>query len=232
MSDHDDDKPEAATSTMHDDGDDASTEDAPAHEEGSLDWVEDLAALQSAPEEPAIAPLPQPDRRSTSHHLTQVAPSRLGQHAANNRRAMAFGSEVHQLLEAITWLDEQPPTLPDNAAGESAKRLLEADSTRKYFMREGRDIRLLREQAVDAVIDGQWISGVIDRLHLHCDANGAVTRVEIIDFKTDALDDTATLAATYAEQLQAYRKCLQQLHPDAQISCVLLSTHLAEAVKV
>ena len=54
---------------------------------------------------------------------------------------------------------------------------------------------LFREQPIDAMQDGKWLSGIIDRLHLHRDPAGEVTRVEVIDFKTDAVDDLQQLLA-------------------------------------
>ena len=57
-------------------------------------------------------------------------------------------------------------------------------------------VELFHEQPVDAILDGKWLSGVIDRLHLHRDTAGVVTRVEVIDFKTDALDEIGASVET------------------------------------
>jgi ATP-dependent exoDNAse (exonuclease V) beta subunit len=145
---------------------------------------------------------------------------------------MAFGNEVHALLESVAWIDEGLPALPPTAAGNSVRKLLEDPRTRECFLRQGRDVRLLREQAIDATIEGRWVSGIIDRLHLHRDSGGKVVRVEIIDFKTDAVDAPEELVASYQPQLEAYRNCIRLIHPDALIECMLLSTHLDDIIKL
>jgi ATP-dependent exoDNAse (exonuclease V) beta subunit len=67
------------------------------------------------------------------------------------------------------------------------------------------------------------LSGVIDRLHFHRNAAGAVERVEIIDFKTDAVKTPDELNERYAGQMAAYRAALEKIHPGAAIECLLLS---------
>jgi ATP-dependent exoDNAse (exonuclease V) beta subunit len=102
--------------------------------------------------------------------------------------------------------------------------LLEIPALRALFERSGRPVELFREQPVDAIVDGKWLSGVMDRLHLHRDAAGTVTRVEVIDFKTDALDELEKLVDRYSAQMNAYRDVMARAYPNARIECVLLST--------
>jgi ATP-dependent exoDNAse (exonuclease V) beta subunit len=97
-------------------------------------------------------------------------------------------------------------------------------AVRELFERGGRPIDLFREQPIDAIVDGKWLSGVMDRLHLHRDAAGAVVRVEIIDFKTDALDEIGLLVDRYSAQMNAYRDVMARAYPNAWIDCILLST--------
>ena len=76
-------------------------------------------------------------------------------------------------------------------------------------------------------VDGRsWLSGVIDRLHLHRDAEGTVILVEVIDFKTDQVDSLSELGARHAVQMNAYRELMQRAFPAARIDCVLISTAL------
>jgi ATP-dependent helicase/nuclease subunit A len=145
---------------------------------------------------------------------------------------MAFGSEVHALLESVGWLDEETPNLPDTPAGAAIQTLIESPSIQKQLSREGREIELLREQAIDAMVDGKWISGTIDRMHVQRDAQGAAQLVEIIDFKTDALDEDEQFSSAYRAQLEAYRSCVAKIHPDAQIRCSLISTHLQRSIEI
>jgi ATP-dependent exoDNAse (exonuclease V) beta subunit len=145
---------------------------------------------------------------------------------------MQFGSEVHAVLEQVGWIDENPPNFPPGEAAKWVIDLLKIPSLRQHFERKGKAIELFREQAVDALLDGQWLSGIIDRLHLHHDLSGKVTRVQVIDFKTDGLDEIAEFVQRYSGQMHAYREVMKQAYPDAQIECLLLSTRLRELVAV
>ncbi len=182
----------------------------------------ELPALQSSAEHRELPP--------ATSATTRVAPSRHPNGTRMNPEGMRFGNQVHALLEAVGWIDDAMPNLPDDDAGRAARSLL--DGNRRFFERGGRAIRLLREQPIDASLNGQWISGVIDRLHLHLDDQGQVVAVDIVDFKTDRVDTLEELAVRHRAQLHAYRDCLQRMHPQADIRCHLLSTHLSAAVAV
>ena len=73
---------------------------------------------------------------------------------------------------------------------------------------------------------------MIDRLHLHRDAVGSVTRVEVIDFKTDGLDALSKLVERYSDQMSAYREVMARAYPEARIECILVSTRCRERVAV
>jgi ATP-dependent exoDNAse (exonuclease V) beta subunit len=145
---------------------------------------------------------------------------------------MKFGSEVHAAFEQVGWVDEVTPDLPASDAGRLVGDLLGIPDLRKLFERGGQTVEVFREQAVDAVLDGKWLSGVIDRLHLHRDAAGLVNRVQVIDFKTDGLKDISELVERYSGQMQAYRKVMERAYPAAQVECILLSTRCREQVSL
>ncbi|MEO5714957.1 MAG: UvrD-helicase domain-containing protein [Luteolibacter sp.] len=151
---------------------------------------------------------------------------------AHSASGMVFGTQVHAAFEQVEWVDEKFPTLPNNDAGELVRSILKIPSLRTLFERSGRPIELLREQPIDATLDGKWLSGVIDRLHLHRDANGAVTLVEVIDFKTDAVDEIGQLAERYSGQMAAYREVIGRAYPKARVDCILLSTKLRDVISV
>ncbi len=223
---HDYDKPSLANWLMRSTGLDAVGADA--WETGSIDWSQNVPTLSSPEPEEAIPEL----QAASEDRAMRVTPSSMARHEEHSVTGMNFGQEVHALLEGIVWMDEISPTLPDHEAGRAVRSLIEGEITRDYFIKGERKIRLLREQAIDAQIEGKWISGIIDRLHLHQNADGNVHKVEIIDFKTDTVDDASALKSAYQDQLDAYRLCLQKLHPNAEIDCILLSTHLGEAVQL
>jgi len=197
------------------------------YQSGAADWIE--AVPLTKPPEPAAAPaalaagVARRERRTPSnakHHLPSGAAVR--QAAAG----MRFGSAVHAAFERVGWIDEAAAELPEDDAGRLVAGLLENANLRGTFERGGRHVQLLREQAIDALIDGRWLSGVIDRLHVHRDGAGAVTRVEVIDFKTDALGSLDELVARHRDQMQAYREVMERAYPGATVDCIILSTYL------
>ncbi len=202
------------------------------YQEGRADWIKTLATGQKKPEcitqpSPLHPPISRRQRLTPSHHgdaaLTASTHSGLG---------IAFGTEVHAIIEKIGWLDESYPSLPDTEAGRLVTRLLNVPRLRQLFLKADRSVRLLREQPINAIIQGKWLSGSIDRLHLHLDSVGAVSQITLIDFKTDAIDDLSILAEKYAPQLHAYRQALTLAYPTATIQCLLLSTHCQDWVEV
>lgn len=145
---------------------------------------------------------------------------------------MRFGSDVHAAFESIGWIDAVMPDFPRTEAGKLVGELLEVPELRRIFTRGGRAVEVLREQSIDAVAGGKWLSGVIDRLHLERGPDGGVARVEVIDFKTDRVSGMAELTARYAGQMAAYREVMELAYPAARVDCVLLSTHCRAAAAV
>jgi ATP-dependent exoDNAse (exonuclease V) beta subunit len=162
-----------------------------------------------------------PSKIKHNHHAPRPSPT-----------GMQFGTEVHALLERVTWIDEELPILPTNEAGNAVAALLKNPALLHLFERQNRSITLFREQCVDAVINDKFLTGVIDRLLIHRSPDNSVTRVEIIDFKTDTLNDPAELIDRYATQMAAYQSTLKKIHPAAEINGSLLSVHLGVLVPV
>ncbi|MDB6079566.1 MAG: restriction endonuclease type ii-like, partial [Akkermansiaceae bacterium] len=149
-----------------------------------------------------------------------------GHHHPLSADSLEFGLAVHRAFEKTGWVDEELSPFPADPAEVLVFELLEIPEIRTRFERQSRSIELFREQPVDAILAGEWLSGVIDRLQVEKDETGAVTRVEVIDFKTDAIDSAEELAARYQSQMTAYREALAVAFHPAPVSCLLLSTHL------
>ena len=194
---------------------------------GSGDWAETLPPSQASPLPAIHAPGPAIPRR------TRATPSAAKSKQATARHSpsgMRFGTEVHALFEQVGWIDESAPALPQTDAARAVTTILQHPDLRAFFTKAGRHVDLLREQPADSIIDGCHLSGVIDRLHLHRDPTGAVTLVEIIDFKTDAVTRAEELLDRHAAQMEAYRQALRRIFPQAEIHCLLLSVPLAAVV--
>jgi ATP-dependent helicase/nuclease subunit A len=188
---------------------------------GTADWPENIGMMES--EKPAAA-VPKPGEAVPRRGRKVPSGAKAkGKAPAHSPTGMKFGSEVHAMFEQVAWTDETSTEFPESDAAKTVAGLLRNPALRDVFQRQGRPIELFREQPVDAILDGAWLSGVIDRLHLHRNAAGAVERVEIIDFKTDAVKTPDELNERYAGQMAAYRAALEKIHPGAVIECLLLS---------
>lgn len=145
---------------------------------------------------------------------------------------LAFGREVHGLFEQIGWLDEGTDRLGEGKAAALVRECLEVEEIAGYFRRrEG--VEVFREQAVEVILDGRWMSGVIDRLLIERDGGGRVISATVVDFKTDRVETEAELAERHGGQMLAYRKALSDVlavKEDA-IDCVLVSTALKKVIK-
>ncbi len=185
---------------------------------GDPEWWRDVPGRQPAarPEAPALpsAPLPRP----------RISPS-TGD-AGSAQAALDAGSRIHLAFEAVGWIDDGWPELPPGPEGRIVRELLEIPEIRRGFERGGRRADLLREQAVEAIIGGKWVSGVIDRLHVFRDPLGFTERIEVIDFKTDDLSSPAELVARHGEQLALYREAVGQAFGGVPVACRMLATKL------
>jgi len=200
------------------------------YQSGLPDWTHAVPLL----EEKAKSGKPTSLGKSTPRRerTTPSAAKGKARAAAFPATGIIFGTEVHTAFEQVGWLDENSPALPNNDAGDLVRSILKTPSLRSLFERNGRTIELYREQPIDAMLDGNWLSGVIDRLHLHRDSRGAVTQVEVFDFKTDAVDEATQLAERYSAQMEAYRTVMERAYPGAAVDCILLSTRCRDLVRV
>ena len=160
------------------------------------------------------------------------------------REGRRFGTLVHNLLSRVEWsgpaaLDSLEQffrrTLPrpdewETAALQSVRRCLTDPAIAAALTLHAPEAVLWRERPFEAVIAGQLVSGVFDRVTLTGD------RVQLLEFKTDALrDDQASLTAAivrHSRQTQLYRAALQQLTglPPASITATFLFTSLPRLV--
>jgi len=200
------------------------------YQSGTPGWADDIKLLEDdvpGGELPTLgAAVPRRGRKSPSGAKSKAMA------ATHSPSGMQFGREVHALLEQVEWTDETPVEFPATYAGRLLSVMLRNPALRNVFQRRGRPVELLREQPMDAICGDALLSGVMDRLHLHHNAIGGVERVEIIDFKTDAVEQPEELAGRYAGQMHAYRAALAIIYPEADIECQLLSVRHGALVAV
>ncbi|MCX8495703.1 MAG: UvrD-helicase domain-containing protein [Akkermansiaceae bacterium] len=198
---------------------------------GRLDWVdlvEQAKGIDSASSDLALTKGITRRERTTPSGLKKSG----GKAVTHSGSGMKFGSEVHAAFEQVGWVDEVAPMLPRNDAGRLVAELLEAPSLRELFLRNGKAVELFCEQPIDAIVDNTWLSGVIDRLHLHRDGAGLVRRVEVIDYKTDGVEQIEELVERYSQQMLAYQQVMQIAYPDAEVACILVSTRFKQSILV
>ena len=162
--------------------------------------------------------------------------------------AADFGTEIHALFEQIEWLpkDADPQTFPletEHTYAESYFReclshpepraLMTHPGTPTIVWREKRFFHLLKDKKGRPE---SFYSGVIDRVVLHLDLLGEVIAADIIDFKTDRLEEDQLDEALerHSEQLQLYRKILAEILqiPEKEITAKLLMCHCKKVVEV
>jgi ATP-dependent helicase/nuclease subunit A len=181
-----------------------------------------------------------PSQSEESEQTTSVAGLlRLG------RSAIAFGSAVHAVFEAIeTWPDassEQQALYQQWLAGHPQKavdtvmRNLQNEAIARLFSAQPQQ-RIARELAFAWAANGRLHRGVFDRLLIQYDAGGQVRSAHIVDFKTDRIGGLSLpdAAAKHHHQLTIYRSALAAilgLKPEA-IRTSLVFTEVASVVDV
>ena len=215
----------------------------PVWEKGSADWwkqkfdgVKETPAPDAPlrfgdlPDAPAEKPL---EARVASQETVKGTGADGRAFRPEGAEARDLGTRVHALFERIAWLAPgEIPAFPDAAPADIR---LVADGLKNphihaLFEKPAGDIELLREQAFEAVLDGRWLSGKIDRLQLEKDAAGKPVRARVLDFKTDR----APNSERHRAQMNDYRQAVAKLFalPPEQIACTLLFVRTGDAVEV
>lgn len=141
--------------------------------------------------------------------------------------AAALGTEVHEVLAGIEWFDANT-RLSKNISQQAEKLVhgfFEKTIAKLAFARPDQAHQLWRERAFDVTLDGQWVSGVFDRVLVYLSEVGHPASAIIYDFKTDH-GSLTEIEERYAGQMEVYRKAvceLLRLSPDcvkSQILCV------------
>jgi ATP-dependent helicase/nuclease subunit A len=201
---------------------------------GNATWHEEVARRAPMAEAPRITSL-------AGERRTGVLPLLPSQASASPVNAASFfgksgalvaGLEVHRALAKISWIDDGLPNfrdLPVDVALLIAD-FLKTDTATRLLTRPARPHSLWREKAFDVTLDGQWISGVFDRVIIFRNNAGEARRAAIYDFKTDE----GEIAETYRGQMSLYRKSLGFLVglPEEKITSSLIAVRTGEEIPV
>lgn len=225
------------------------------YEKFSMESEKGIAAVQATAPEPDDAPppvpavlaRPRPGRRtpSGSEKATVTAAQIFSR---EGRAARAFGNLVHRFFEDIEWHDaetfpalaekwkaEASPGLSPGSLGdaiEQVRRSLEDPGIAQALSRPSADAVCWRERSFEIHLDGEWLSGVFDRVVIEPD------RASIFDFKTDRVaGDKESLdraVEKYRPQLETYRQVLARMTglPGGKIDTGLIFTRVPRLVRV
>ncbi|HXH86846.1 MAG TPA: hypothetical protein VNI35_08450, partial [Nitrospira sp.] len=141
---------------------------------------------------------------------------------ASMRVRAGHGTAVHELLAKIEWSDSvdidrwaESATNEgaDPAAVKEAVSALMRPEFETVFVRPGKDWEAWRERALEAMVDGVWVSAVIDRACIRKNAEGAIEEARIFEFKTGTLARTGHGAEPprgRVDQLAANRRVIAE----------------------
>jgi len=227
-------------------------------ERGQSDWYRRLGPRPAPAAEPPLAGTPPEnyaELKSSRKRLMLVEPSAqeavvrpaAALFSRENRDVLDFGSAIHHLFEQIAWIEEADvseilrnwrkaadvsPDVERDVSRQFAEALESAEVRKALSRPEGR-AELWREKRFEIVLgDGEWISGAFDRVIIHRDAGGCVTRAEILDYKSNRVETESQIEKTaegYRPQLSLYRRALARILavPSSAISLRLLFTRPA-----
>ncbi len=205
----------------------------PVLENGTADWWKQETAGDKPAPAPGVplrfgdlpgAPAEKPlDARVASQENVGGAGAGGRAFRPEGAEARDLGTRVHALFEQIAWL--APGEIPEFRDAAPADVRLVASCLKNprihaLFEQPAGAVELLREQAFEAVLDGHWLSGKIDRLQLEKDAAGNPVRARVLDFKTDRAPDPER----HRGQMDDYRQAVAKLFalPPDRVACTLL----------
>ncbi|MDB4474473.1 UvrD-helicase domain-containing protein, partial [Opitutaceae bacterium] len=157
------------------------------------------------------------------------------------------GQAVHHLLAQISWREEMDDgeirSVMEHLESEanwieSAFRTATAPALREIFSRGGRrSVELWRERSFEIALEGNWITGVFDRVMVYRSDSGKIEAATVVDFKTDAVmtdDDVAKAVKRHRSQLEIYRRVVGRLTqlPLEKIDAQLVFTEVLRVIRL
>ena len=183
---------------------------------GDADW---FMAYPSCPPGEAAPEAPLPFHQPLCGTPKPLSPSSFKTQSGEGRgvasislEAADLGTEVHEALAGIEWLDSGvflPETISDKAK-KLVRGFLEKPIAKGVFARPNQPCDLWRERPFDVLIEGQWVSGVFDRVLVIQSEQGESATAIVYDFKTDH-GSAEEIEIRYEGQMLVYRKAIGQL---------------------
>jgi len=161
-------------------------------------------------------------------------------------RSADFGTAVHERFAEIEWI--LPSRIADQAAEwrarlgpdeatDEAVACLSAPGLAEIWVEPSSSgmgksaVEVWRERPFEVVLDGEWISGVFDRVVVTRSSDGRAVEATVVDFKTDRISGEAGIrsaADKHTAQLNLYRRVVATLTQIeiSRIRCEVVFTRL------
>ena len=183
---------------------------------GDAEWYLKLGKKEYSP---VAAKAPPSAKRGKRTQVKRRLPSlalRSGMSAGDffadvdwRRAAMKRGTEAHERLQAVEWVDPAAPK-------DDVEREILANGWHDAFVKGDDVVALWRERSYEILVDGKWESGQFDRVVFR--GEGGARRATVYDFKTNAMRPKESreeferrMNETYAGQMAAYRAAVSRL---------------------
>lgn len=167
-------------------------------------------------------------------------------------RSADFGSAVHERFAEIDWIPNEGVEMwasvwneryGANEATDEALACLREPELGAIWLKpvgagtEGLAMEVWRERTFELVLDGDWVTGIFDRVVVVRRADGLGVAATVVDFKTDQLAkdvDWEQAAAKHAGQLNLYRRVVSILTGISliQVRCEIVFTRMRRRVQV
>lgn len=175
---------------------------------------------------------------------------------AENRQMRLEGKALHAMLQQIGWIDDGAPgdealcsaalkacpELSEQALRNLAatlNRQIQRPSLRASLARpelaSGETVELSRESLFSVMVDGEYLTGVFDRVHVVL-RDGQPVRADVFDFKTGpvSIESLQSEIARYSGQMRAYEQALARRLgvPRENVSAKLVFTSLGAVAAI
>jgi ATP-dependent helicase/nuclease subunit A len=194
--------------------------------------------------------LRRPARTPSAMKPSQVKGSLVFELGRN--RAADFGSAVHERFAEIDWISNDGvetwasvwnERYGASEATEEALACLREPELGGIWLKPvgagavGLAMEVWRERTFELVLDGNWVTGIFDRVMVVRRADGQGVGATVVDFKTDRLEtdfDWAKAAEKHSAQLNLYRRVVSILTgiPLNQVQCEIVFTRRRRRVPV
>jgi ATP-dependent helicase/nuclease subunit A len=216
-----------------------------AWREGDLNWFREVTPEPGTSGAATVVEHLPRAQRLGGRAPQPVRPSAAGRDGALRMRieseadagaARAFGSELHEVLAKIEWLNPperaEPDVLKTALAGASrdveaaVRRTLAQAEVRRLFVQPFAGREVWREMPFECIHGDAWVSGRFDRVLIDRDLAGEICGAVLVDFKTTQAAQTDP--SVFEAQLSRYREVLAilcRIPVDTITVCVVLIGH-------